>query len=130
LTVHQRRRAHAPTMTAVCLSRPRKSQASECRKATTLSDYVLSGENFTLNSGLVVMNYAPSNCKRRAGWSRVKAIAVAVSGAWQTLTAALGPRARSDHESFLDESFDHAEVERRERAYDRWQSRGGSLLGW
>jgi hypothetical protein len=67
--------------------------------------------------------------KNRAARLLVKAVSVVARGAWQTLRAALGRRRRSDQEHFLASSVNHAEVERREREWNRWQSRDGSLLG-
>jgi hypothetical protein len=65
----------------------------------------------------------------RAAWTWVKVVATASRAARQGLIAALRRRRRSEHERFLAGSADHFEVERRERAWDRWQSRDGSLLG-
>ena len=65
----------------------------------------------------------------RGAWTRVNAVATASRAARQGLIAALKRQPRSEHERFLAGSADHFEVERRERAWDRWQSRDGSLLG-
>jgi hypothetical protein len=63
-----------------------------------------------------------------AAWARAKALATAARATRQRLMAALA--GRSEHERFLAGSVDHFDVERREREWDRWQSRNGSLLGW
>jgi hypothetical protein len=47
----------------------------------------------------------------------------------QRLLAALGQASGSEREQILAGSVDRFEVERRERAWNRWQSQDGSLLG-
>ena len=62
-------------------------------------------------------------------WSRVKVVAAAARTARQWLTAALRRWDRSERERLLAGSSDRFEVERREQAWNRWQSQDGSLLG-
>jgi len=47
----------------------------------------------------------------------------------QRLLAALGHASGSKREHILAGSVDRFEVERRERAWNRWQSQDSSLLG-
>jgi hypothetical protein len=57
----------------------------------------------------------------------IKALGADVRLAWQRL-AAVG-RPRGEYERLLADSADRFELERRERAWNRWQSSDGSLLG-
>ena len=75
------------------------------------------------------MNYTTQNGKNLVGLApRVKAMTAAARVALQRLMAALGRLRRSERERFLADSVDRFEVERRERAWNRWQSEDGSLL--
>jgi hypothetical protein len=59
----------------------------------------------------------------------IKALSAHIRLAWQRLAAVLRRRQREEYERLLAESADRFELERRERAWNRWQSSDGSLLG-
>jgi hypothetical protein len=66
---------------------------------------------------------------RRAALALIGSVAFATRCVWMATMTALKRPSRSAHEKFLEESIDRFEVEQRERAWNRWQSEDGSLLG-
>lgn len=76
------------------------------------------------------MSYTMQNGKNSAGLAqRIKAVTAATRALQQRLKVALGHLNGSQHERILAGSVDRFEVERRERAWNRWHSEDGSLLG-
>jgi hypothetical protein len=76
------------------------------------------------------MSYTMQNGKNSAGFTqRVKALTAAARALQQRLKVALGHLSRGQHERILAGSVDRFEVERRERAWNRWYSEDDSLLG-
>ena len=76
------------------------------------------------------MSYTMQNGKNSAALAqRVKAVTAAARALQQRLKVALGHLSRSRYERILAGSVDRFEVERRERAWNRWHSQDGSLLG-
>jgi hypothetical protein len=59
----------------------------------------------------------------------IKALGAIIRLAWQRLAAVCKRRQRGEYERLLAGSADRFELERRERAWNRWQSSDGSLLG-
>jgi hypothetical protein len=59
----------------------------------------------------------------------IKALGTHIRLAWRRLAAVRRRRQRGEHERLLAGSADRFELERRERAWNRWQSSDGSLLG-
>jgi hypothetical protein len=59
----------------------------------------------------------------------VKALSADISFAWRRLAAVRRCRQSGEYERLLAGSTDRFELERRERAWNRWQSSDGSLLG-
>jgi hypothetical protein len=59
----------------------------------------------------------------------IKALGANIRLAWQRLAAVCKRRQRGEYERLLAGSADRFELERRERAWNRWQSSDGSLLG-
>ena len=60
----------------------------------------------------------------------IKALGADIRSAWQRLAAVRGRRQRGECERLLASSADRFELERREREWNRWHNRDGSLLGW
>ena len=76
------------------------------------------------------MSYTMQNGKNCVGFApRVKAVTAAARALQQRLKVALGHPSGSQFERILAGSVDRFEVERRERAWNRWHSQDGSLLG-
>ena len=76
------------------------------------------------------MSYAMQNGKNSAGLAqRVKAVTAAARTLQLRLKVALGHLSSSQYERILAGSVDRFEVERRERAWSRWHSQDGNLLG-
>lgn len=76
------------------------------------------------------MSFTMHNGKNCVGLAqRVKAVTAAARALQQRLKAALGNPSGSQFERILAGSVDRFEVERRERAWNRWHSQDGSLLG-
>ena len=70
------------------------------------------------------------NGKNSVGLAQqVKVVTAAARALQQRFKAALRYPSDSQYERILAGSVDHFEVERRERAYNRWHSQDGSLLG-
>ena len=59
----------------------------------------------------------------------IRALGANIRLAWLRLAAVRRRSQRRDHERLLAGSTDRFELERRERAWTRWQSSDGSLLG-
>ena len=59
-----------------------------------------------------------------------KSLASDFHRAWRRLGAVRRCRQSGEYERLLAGSADRFELERRERAWNRWQSSDGSLLGW
>jgi hypothetical protein len=59
----------------------------------------------------------------------IKALGADIRLAWQRLAAVCKRRPRGEYEREQAGSVDRYELERRERAWNRWQSSDGSLLG-
>ena len=59
----------------------------------------------------------------------IKALGAEMRLAWRRLTAVRRRRQSGEYERLLAGSADRFELERRERAWNRWQSSDGSLLG-
>jgi hypothetical protein len=75
------------------------------------------------------MSHAMQNGRISAGLAqRVKAVTAAARALQQRLKVALGHLSSSQYERILAGSVDHFEVERRERAWNRWHNQDGSLL--
>lgn len=64
-----------------------------------------------------------------AACKRIKSIGADIGKVWQRLMAVHRRRRRGDHERYFGGSADRFELERRERAFTRWDSIEGSLLG-
>ena len=60
---------------------------------------------------------------------RIMALAADIRSSCQRLAAAHQRRRRSELESYFAGAADRFELERRERAWTRWHSSDGSLLG-
>ena len=76
------------------------------------------------------MSFTMHNGKNCVGLAqRVKAVTAAARALQQRLKVALGHPSGSPFERILAGSVDRFEVERRERAWNRWHSQDGSLLG-
>ena len=59
-----------------------------------------------------------------------KALGTDIRLGWQRLAAMRRRRQRGECERLLAGSADRFELERRERAWNRWHNGDGSLLGW
>jgi hypothetical protein len=59
----------------------------------------------------------------------IRALCAKIRLVWHRLTAVRKLRQRGEYERLLASSADRFELERRERAWTRWQSGDGSLLG-
>jgi hypothetical protein len=59
----------------------------------------------------------------------IKALGTDIRWAWRRLAAVRRRRQSGEYERLLAGSADRFELERRERAWNRWQSSDGSLLG-
>ena len=59
----------------------------------------------------------------------IKALGTNIRLAWRRLAAVRRRRKSGEYERLLAGSADRFELERRERARNRWQSSDGSLLG-
>jgi hypothetical protein len=59
----------------------------------------------------------------------INALGADIRSAWRRLAAVRRRRPRGEHERVRAGSADRFELERRERAWNRWQSSDGSLLG-
>jgi hypothetical protein len=76
------------------------------------------------------MSYTIQNGKTSAGLAqRVKVVTAAARTLQQRLKVALEHLSSSQYERVLADSVDRFEVERHERAWNRWHSQDGSLLG-
>jgi hypothetical protein len=76
------------------------------------------------------MSFTMQNGKNCAGLAqRVKAVTAAARALQLRLKVALGHPSGSAYERILAGSVDRFEVERHERAWNRWHSQDGSLLG-
>lgn len=65
----------------------------------------------------------------RGGVATIAALSTGIRLRWQQRAAARERRPRGEVERSLARCADRFELERRERALMRWQSRDGSLLG-
>jgi hypothetical protein len=65
----------------------------------------------------------------RSVTASIKALGANIRLAWQRLPAVRTRRQRGEYERLLAGSGDRFELERRERAWNRWQSSDASLLG-
>ena len=59
----------------------------------------------------------------------IKALGADIRLAWRRLVTARRRRQSAEYERLLAGSADRFELERRERAWNRWKSSDGSLLG-
>jgi hypothetical protein len=59
----------------------------------------------------------------------IKTLGAGIRLAWQRLAAVLRHTQHGEYERLLAGSADRFELEQRERAWNRWQSGDGSLLG-
>jgi len=77
------------------------------------------------------MSYTMQAGKNSAGLAqRIRAATAAARTLELRLKVGLGHLSSSQCERILAGSVDRFEVEQRERAWNRWHSQDGSLLGW